>query len=90
MQHNFVFKFHTHSLEWNELPIEPKPYSPQVKNISTEPLLAQSSKGAPHTLYNTTHSPPLPPNKSKRYAKLVLFNPVTDSQITKYVISKSP
>ena len=41
VQHNFVLKFHTHSLEKHQLSIEVKPHSPS-KKTSTEPPLAQS------------------------------------------------
>ena len=60
MQHNFVFHFHTHSLEQHQLPIELKQYSVYVKKTSTKQPLAQSSKGASRTLNHTSPSPRFP------------------------------
>ena len=47
------------------------------EKTSTEPLLVQSSKDAPHKLNRTTTSPPL--LQFGRYKKLVFFNLVTPS-----------
>ena len=66
-----------------------------MKKISTdtETPLAQSFKGAPHTL-NPTATSPFFSNKSRRYTNLVFFNLVLIlllfSPINKREISKSP
>ena len=67
--------------------ITTKPY---VKKTSTEPPLAQSSKGTSHTPIYTAFSAPFPKNKSRRYNISVFFNPYTPSRITTSGISKSP
>ena len=41
-QHNFVLKFHTHSVKWPQIPKEVKPHSPFKKNVSrttTSPVI---------------------------------------------------
>ena len=70
--------------------IELKQNSPYVKKTSTEPPLAQSSKGTSHTPIYTAFSAPFPKNKSRRYNISVFFSPYTPSRITTSGISKSP
>ena len=72
MQHNFVFQFHTHSLEQHQLPTELTPYSPYVIKTSTESQLTQSSKGALHTLNHSTPSI-TSLKKFRRYSNQLFF-----------------
>ena len=60
-----------------------------MKNTSTKPPLAQSSKDA-HTLNHTTPSPPFLQTTARRYTNPVFFNLVTPSWITTSDISASP
>ena len=56
----FVPKFNTNSLEYDQLPKEPKPHSPHLNKASKYPPLVQSSEGAPHAVNHTTCYPSLP------------------------------
>ena len=53
----FVTQSYTYSSERDQVPNELKPHSPQVNKTSTQPPLAQLSKGTPHTLNHTAPSP---------------------------------
>ena len=99
-QHSFVLKFHIHYLEWDQLPLKIKPYSPYVKKdinrnlgTETEPPFAKSFKGASHALNHITPSPPFPktsPGGTRIQSFLSGFNPFTFSPINTSRISKSP